>query len=67
MFGGGYFRFGLLETVSLCYPGCSGTHYIPQASLELMAVLLPQSSSDRTIGTSHHAHSEWYFLICGNL
>lgn len=31
--------------VSLCSPGWSGTYYVPQAVLELMANLLPQSVS----------------------
>jgi len=31
------------ETISLCGPGCSGTHFVDQASLKLRG--LPTSSS----------------------
>lgn len=35
----------VLYKVSFCSPGWSGTYYVPQAVLELMANLLPQSVS----------------------
>ena len=36
-----FFPFWLFETVSLCSPGCFGTHHVDQAGLELTEIDLP--------------------------
>lgn len=52
----------LFETISLCGPGRLGTHYVAQAVLELVVVLVPHLSSTGITGVNHHAVSKGSFL-----
>jgi hypothetical protein len=49
-----YLVFGVLRWVSLCNPGCSGTHSVDQAGLELTEVCLPLLPECWDKGMSHH-------------
>jgi hypothetical protein len=42
-----WFGFGFFETVSLCSPGCPGTHFIDQAGLKLRN---PPASASQVLG-----------------
>jgi hypothetical protein len=49
------------DRVSLCSPGCPGTHFVDQAGLELGNP--PASASAGIKGMHHHAWPEFYFNL----
>jgi hypothetical protein len=51
-----FFFFGFRERVSLCSPGCPGTHFVDQAGLELRNPPTSASQSAGIKGVHHHAH-----------
>ena len=50
--------FFFQDRVSLCSPGCSGTHSVDQAGLELRN--LPASASRVLALKAEFSHSDWY-------
>jgi hypothetical protein len=55
-----FFFFGFSRQVSLYSPGCSGTHFVDQAVLELRN--LPASAS-RVLGLKACATTNWHFFL----
>jgi hypothetical protein len=48
------------DSVSLCSPGCPGTHTVDQAGLELRN--LPASASSGIKGARHHARLSFLLI-----
>jgi hypothetical protein len=54
------FIFCLFVFVSLCSPGCPGTHSVDQAGLELSLLSLPLEAGIK--GLCHHLLAVFYFF-----
>jgi hypothetical protein len=58
----GFFFFFLVfrDKVSLCSPGCPGTHFVDQAGLKLRS---PPASASRVLGLKACATNAWQLLV----
>jgi hypothetical protein len=54
------FVFVFRDRVSLCSPGCPGTHFVDQAGLELRN---PPASASQVLGLKVCATTSWHQLI----
>jgi hypothetical protein len=60
--------FGFQDRISLCNPGCPGTHFVDQTGLELKRSIYLWLQSSRIKGVHHHCSVElrifyYYFLF----
>jgi hypothetical protein len=53
------FVFVSQDRVSLCSPGCPGTHYVDQAGLELRN---PPASAYQVLGLKASATTPWIYI-----
>jgi hypothetical protein len=54
--------FCFFETVSLCSPGCPGTHSVDQTGLEICLPLPPKCWDERR-APPHPAWLKWFYLF----
>jgi hypothetical protein len=55
-----FFFFFFLDRVSLCNPGCPGTHFVDQAGLELRN---PPASASQVLGLKCGVHHHTWLKI----
>jgi hypothetical protein len=57
------YLFIFQDRVSLCSPGCPGTHFVDQAGLELRNLPVSAPPSAGTEGVRHHARLPCLFYV----